>query len=448
MPIAVDASQQGGRFCFISLPTDLIYHIVKRLLPRESVIALALTSKSLNSFLGHRLFANLNAQEKWRLLLLLERDTDLLVACPQCQILHGPFMAGNFHDTIGYSHYFNSTDLRSLSCLKNRHYPHTPQGVTPALCRLIARRHIRRQRYGELLAMAGVTKLYTLVDFKFFGTTKLRMIDGNLYAREEVLVARLTAEGDVTGRSAYLLNGIMTGPGGHLTCRHLPWATQDVHLASDTLRGPIGPDYCYSPCREFSKDYRFATAHKKFIDAEADEDCSDGHIGPECYDSTAVRRHVLDAAFSRELRCAVLHLQPCERSCCGHRINGVQTCKKCATDTCFSAQDVEGIGRVIGLTTWKNLGGVNEGQPLTWLTHCRGLPRAYRDIGQLDRGSEPTVSMVFDKVTVIEPYGRRKAPEYHYKPSLGGRVKSVFSEIPKPPMTPWPDYNPMWDCSR
>jgi hypothetical protein len=36
---------------------------------------------------------------------------------------------------------------------------------------------------------------------------------------------------------------------------------------------------------------------------------------------------------------------------------------------CVSAQDVEGIGRVIALTTWKNLGGVHIGEWARWYSH-------------------------------------------------------------------------------
>jgi hypothetical protein len=51
------------------------------------------------------------------------------------------------------------------------------------------------------------------------------------------------------------------------------------------------------------------------------------------------------------------------------RINLVRGCEICATVVCFSAQDVEGIGRVIGMTTWKNLGGINKSQWPAWYAH-------------------------------------------------------------------------------
>jgi hypothetical protein len=43
-----------------------------------------------------------------------------------------------------------------------------------------------------------------------------------------------------------------------------------------------------------------------------------------------------------------------------------------------SAQDVEGIGRVMAMTTWKKLGGVEKGQWDSWYLH-------YRDVYKLTK---------------------------------------------------------------
>jgi hypothetical protein len=45
---------------------------------------------------------------------------------------------------------------------------------------------------------------------------------------------------------------------------------------------------------------------------------------------------------------------------------------------CVSVQGIEGIGRVITLITWKNLGGVNERQWASWYTHHSDIDRFTR----------------------------------------------------------------------
>jgi len=45
---------------------------------------------------------------------------------------------------------------------------------------------------------------------------------------------------------------------------------------------------------------------------------------------------------------------------------------------CVSAQDVAGIGRVLSLTTWKNLGGVHIGQWARWYAHSWNVDRFSR----------------------------------------------------------------------
>lgn len=200
----VDASQDGYGFRLTSLPIELICYTAE-FLPEESAVALALTSRAMYGVLGAESFATLDTDQHWRLLLLLERDTDLFAACQQWQILHGPCAPMSISP--------NRINCCSTSGL-------LPQGVTPALCGLVAKRYIRRQPYSELLTMAGRTKVYTISDFKLFGTTEMRMIEGNLYLREEILMAPLTKTGDLTSRGASLLNEVTNGFHSHQICCH------------------------------------------------------------------------------------------------------------------------------------------------------------------------------------------------------------------------------------
>jgi hypothetical protein len=218
-----EAYQQGHhRFPFTSLPAVVIYHLAN-LLPRESAIALALTSRALYSILGPRFFINLTEEERWRLLLLLERETELLVACQQCKILHGPCAPlasepnRNSFDTCP-----SSPRLAPMTCLR-RHDFLLPERATPAFCRLLAKRYIRRQPYGELLTKASRTRIYTLPDFKLFGNTIYRMVNGQLLLRQEIIIAPFTRQGEFTGRGAYLLNFTTGSYEAPVVCPHLSW---------------------------------------------------------------------------------------------------------------------------------------------------------------------------------------------------------------------------------
>jgi hypothetical protein len=179
--------QKGSSFRFTSLPAEILYYLAKHL-PRESAVALALVNRSLYSILGPRFFQGLSPQQHWNLILLLERDSDMMVACQQCQKLHSPFVS--LPNTKSRSH----TPGRYLECCK-RPASWLSHGVAPAYCRLLAKRYVRQQPYSELLAMAAGTKTYTLMpEFKLFHTTTARLKHGNLLLRHETLVAPLTAD--------------------------------------------------------------------------------------------------------------------------------------------------------------------------------------------------------------------------------------------------------------
>lgn len=87
----------------------------------------------------------------------------------------------------------------------------SPVGVTPALCRLLAKHYIRRTNYSDLLYIAGQTKIHASPDFKAVSHSTLRMIDGNLFVWVETHIAPLTAKGELTGYWAYLFNYIAEG---------------------------------------------------------------------------------------------------------------------------------------------------------------------------------------------------------------------------------------------
>lgn len=445
LPASGNTNQQGRGFRFTSLPYEVIYHIAK-LMPKEAVVALALTNKAMYDIVGPRFPKSLNKRERWNLILLLERDLDLLVACQQCNRLHGFFEISR---PERYPHsFFSQPDDRAIPCIRNPRAS-LPPGVTPALCRLLARRYIRRQPYAELLSMAIRTRVYTIPDFKFFDTTTLRIIDGSLYARQETFIAPLTSHGRLTSCSAYLCDHtIPNGAGDALVCPHVGWNQLGTILSHDRTSADSSSSIWLRLNSRFdnpfSKDRRYAKGH----------DHEDNHYGfckrspteshgISCYNSDPIPRAVLEKALGPGIKCAMLHPQPCQKADCDivepkDKVNLVRACKVCLTDMCLSAQDVQGVGRVISMTSWKKLGGVYEGQLGAWYAHyenTRGIAQhlgtmpEQQDIPRnMDRGA--TVYAAFEKVNSVGSVGM-------YTPAISRRVMRLFSGEPETSINKW-----------
>ncbi len=444
------SNKEARRFPFTSLPLELIAYIA-RFLPKESAAALALTNKTMYTFISRQRFNNLSTLEHWRLILLLERDSDLLVACQECMELHSPIAPLRYQPG-------------DVPCMNQQKYS-LPSIVTPALCRLLAKRYIRQEPYSDLLAAINETYVYTLPDFKIYRTITFHMSTGNLLVRQETSIAPLTDQSELTSRSAFLLHNIMDGKYRDV-CPHVRWQHLGMELCYDAESGSDYPsslsaqylgrqqfrdDYLTTAsgwfqqnigqqlyamdntrANRFYQDDRYATAHQD------DFDCGGNrafHSGYRCYDKTPVPRAVLDDTLGPGLRCALLHTQPCANPECDKqptrsRVNLVRACEICATDMCVSAQDIRGIGRVLSLTTWKNVGGVYDGQWANWYTHSLDVGRftsqllvnpEYMKIARdLTKGT--TVYSEFENLSSSpgEP------PARWYTASIGRRVLAAF----------------------
>lgn len=393
LTIPDEFDQQARRFRFTSLPNELKAYTAQ-FLPKESAIAFALTCKTMYDLLGQRFFDNLSTQEHWDLILLLERDSDLLAACQECMKLHSPFAPRR-----------RRTD--TLPCI-NQPKSILPNGVTPTLCRLFAKRYIRQMPYIDLLSTAAQTVIFTLPDFKLFSQVTFHLRAGNLFVRQETSIAPLTAHGELTGRGAFLLNETTENTNASV-CPHIRWQ----HLGLELCCGPkSGTDYPSSLSAAYLGSQQYPDDHlqgnfrdrigsylskmdgERILDFNEDDRYATAdpngrcrgsrrfHIGP-CYDSTAVPRTVLEDALGPGLKCSLLHSQPCADRDCDRqpsrfKVNLVRACEICATDMCVSAQDIQGIGRVVTQTTWKNLGGVYSGQWSSWHTHYSDVEKFTR----------------------------------------------------------------------
>jgi hypothetical protein len=392
IPIDYNSDNQERRLSFTDLPTELGQHIAS-LLPKESAAALAVTSRAMYNLVPPQLYRTLSIPELWRLLLLLERDSNLLAACQQCMKLHSPYMS-----------------RRCVPC-KRQWTSLLPDGITPALCRLLAKQYIRQERYTDLLSIARRTEIYTAHDFKVFTTTALRMSNGSLFVRLETTIAPLTTDGNLTSHSAYLLNSVLQNSGGQ-ACPHIRWHHLGVELSCTPKPGidrysSLSASYLSSQLanktylrdqlygRDPLKDQLYTLDHKRnelFSKRHytvctnprclAEQSIWLGHTA-DCFDSAPVPRPILDD-LGPGINCALFHSQPCRKPECERlparfRVNLVRACEICATDLCVSAQDVRGVGRVISLTTWKNLGGVYDGQWMNWYPHSTDIGKFTRD---------------------------------------------------------------------
>ena len=438
-----ESDKQERRFLFTHLPTELGQYIAS-LLPKESASALALTSRAMYNLVPPQLYGRLSILERWRLLLFLERDSDLLVACQQCMKLHSPF-----------------TSHSGVPC-EGQWKLLLPDGITPALCRLLAKRYIRQERYTDLLSIAMRTEIYSAQDFKVFTNTTLRMSNGSLFVRLQTSIALLTTEGNLTSHSAYLLNSVLQDSGGQ-ACPHIRWHHLGVefscipnhnldrysslsasYLGSQLANKTYLRDQLYG--MDPLKDQLYKLDHKRkdsFYKHDQYTVCTNprclaeesiwlGHTA-DCYDSAPVPHTILDNAFGPGIDCALFHSQPCRKPECEKlparfRVNLVRACEVCATDLCVSAQDVEGVGRVISLTTWKNLGGVYDGQWVNWYPHSTEIERFTRDFIVSDQ--ERITRSLSEGAAVYAGFENLPTSEEAvrwYTPSLDGRMLDAFT---------------------
>ncbi|KAK3685316.1 hypothetical protein B0T22DRAFT_214561 [Podospora appendiculata] len=416
VPVAASPSS----FPLAFLPADIIHHMAS-LMPQESAAALALTSKAMYSIIGLKIFMAMDRQALWRLLLLLERDSDLVVACGHCLRLHSPFIQpGN---SLG------GTKSRPECCDK---YSDTPFVMNPAMCRLLAKRYIRHKPYGNLITAAVRNSKCILSDFKCFTTRDMRFVDGNLLLRTQSFFAPLNINGDITGRSVFIFHHMLRSK--LQLCRHHSWTSF------------CGLDLRNRDYTAFETDDRFATshdtAHHEYYGRAED------HHPEACYRKGLVPRDVFKGALQPHLKCALLHPQPCRsnKACLEatggprQRVGRVQSCKKCWTDFSVSAQDVGGVGRVMVLTTWKDIGGLGPGGSAKWFSHHEVFPKNLDPFASLEPRKRKREGLIYKawenpspglpSTTHSSSVESRDTPSLRHEATFGRRVHAFFTGAP------------------
>lgn len=175
---------------------------------------------------------------------------------------------------------------------------------------------------------------------------------------------------------------------------------------------------------------------------------------PRCYNNAPVPRAVLEESLSSQLQCALFHQEhsgrckqrSCVRACEPHCVNFVRGCRQCTTDVSLAARDVEGIGRVLILTTWTRLGGVYEGQHCAWdgLTSNAPLPNESPYAAATSTGH-----LLYAAYENIRPKKRDRRLGCSYVPQVSDWVTELLTVEPNVlDEEGWDRHIPEWDCSN
>ncbi|KAM7187322.1 hypothetical protein V8F33_011312 [Rhypophila sp. PSN 637] len=338
---------------FGNFPPEIILYMVQ-FLPKESAIALALTNKRMLQLIGERVFDGLTDEERWRLVLLLERDTVLVTACHYCRRLHNGVSKGDkFSLAMGFA--CNSGDGSML-----------PYGVTLVQCRLVMRQYLRQQPYTDFLTISNGTRVLSLPDFKVFQSSTLRVVNGHLLFRSESLIAPFSSaetseiateesnqEGEgtpgrtandndfqmaknVSGHGAYLLHKLSTHGDRRLVlahgCSHQNATSLGFCFPRNDPKENTNTRFLRTAYTEtFQKEKAFVTDHDQANHVFWHKDLT-SHP-EECYGSTFVAPGVFRNALHPTMECALYHDQPCvEVKDCEAMVGRVRSCPECFTD--------------------------------------------------------------------------------------------------------------------
>lgn len=323
------------------LPPELILTVAE-FLPFESRAAFALTTRHIHGVVGRLLrepTASPGILETFRVIRLLERDHDDMVACPSCYVLHSPEKQCFIHemhvDVLGVPEFFHKL----------------PSSLNYNVIRSIAQQRIRDQA-DRTDACASLLRLLQQSDTIAFTAVKaiassLAMFvgNGNLVLRTQVLVCPATQK-YFTPNSIRFLKDCLQEKCFHL-CPH--YEPNDLIGRSGFIWGEWGWRLGWK-----------AEDHERWALRRGDRafDCPAGDIQ--------------ETNLDRNLHPALqMILQQPETGYFGR-------CDMCATEFGITLQDVPSVGPSFCMTVWKDLGGPCNGDRYSeesmrrfkWDTHC------------------------------------------------------------------------------
>ncbi|KAM7193673.1 hypothetical protein V8F20_008310 [Naviculisporaceae sp. PSN 640] len=338
-----------------SLPTEILLQIGAHL-PAVSRAVLALVNRDLHRRLSsqyHGLAIRKDWWERFELLQLLERDTKDMLACPRCQTLH--FWRKNACEfrwwkskPPGIPHKFPYIPRFYLRLLNYLDY-----GFARTIGRLSVKFGPESLQCQQVLKMA-TPKLNTLwlPTVRASRSISNRIVDGNLISRSQIAVALFSTTGTLTNHGFCILATALTAPQFQI-CDHLDFPAFLRYLDAMPLHYEIDleddeyPDAC--------------------LISESDRWGTDGILMQDNYQFYKSSRDYLGILdqFSLEKPARQIPeqnhhdlLSPGLRNLFDRSIRGqVRSCPRCATDFGLGVQYVEGVGKALVMTMWRDVGG-------------------------------------------------------------------------------------------
>jgi hypothetical protein len=241
-----------------------------------------------------------------------------------------------------------------------------PDGIDLSFCRYFLRHYSRGPNDDSGPITIRTVAATDHPDSKKLTSWSLRAKDGNLYLRTQTVLAAVSTDGKITWRGGYMLVDHLTDSScDYKVCGHLgEWARVAEAYFFDSKLRPEANDL-------------LATAHNESHDTR-ECDCS-GHQ-EDCHHGQGFDRkiteQVLHMLIGRDMTYGLLH-QDLAYEFYPHGgiyLNTVHGCRFCPTDFCLGLEDVEGLGRVMVLTQWKDLGGPDGDELHKWFAHRESAP--------------------------------------------------------------------------
>ena len=318
-----------------SLPNEILHKIANQL-PLNSAVALALVNRDFKERLGPVYIGpvylgdtvNFNSRIRFEFLQLLERDSPMSIACPSCQKLH---------------------HWKRHGC-DERVHAHTPRlpTRTPTFfsynrVRAAALSYIK---YGDDSPECMVTPRRSMSENSIRATrsTVTRFIEGNLISRSQIAVAPCLRDDKFTGNSFSTLIKIITTPAFQI-CDHYDWPWFLQYLDGLDSDGDYGRDDS-QPTGE-----RFSTAHT-WDDGNREDQYEFYNITDDKLNVKGLGDLAIQAYHHPTILCPSLH----QMFFWGFP-GQVRSCNCCATDFGLAVKHVEGVGPVLVMSVWRDLGG-------------------------------------------------------------------------------------------
>lgn len=358
-PIPIAPESIPKKDFLTQMPVEIILEVHDYLSVAERV-ALSLTCRALYQGFFESVFPRGSAKkwilplyqssDEWKILQLLEKQADETeIACWVCGKIHA-------------AEYFGGPQCHEPPL--NSLFWHLPLYITPDICRLIGRRDVMGQPYDDIMEGMTTKWQHVLPDFKIYRETRLKMFNSNLVYRDEQYIAPLLEDGRMTVRSARLLMRFFTSN----ICTHWSWDRAGFEFWSNS------PFYEHGVSESMWEYNRTDIEHSEAEKTQLEWN----HPHQTCgYNPATISQDLLDNQFlSRSAKCALRHPQPCIKKACldiyawgkGHP-RFTTGCCSCSTEFCLGSQDVEGVGRALILTVWKNLGGFGADGWKHWDSH-------------------------------------------------------------------------------